>query len=160
MKKIVDAPTVPGLPYSAGVIAAGLCFVAGQFGTDADDRPVGEIEQQTALALDRIEAILAQAGCDLSHIVRTTVWLRSLDDFAGMNRAYLARASPRSRPPASQSRWRICSSGPPSRSTPSRSSHPKRHRTNRSLRRGRQSLPLSLRYGPCSRHGAKWSWPR
>jgi 2-iminobutanoate/2-iminopropanoate deaminase len=91
MKTIVDAPTVPGLPYSAGVIAAGLCFVAGQFGTDADDRPVGDVEEQTALALDHIEAVLAPAGSDLSHIVRTTVWLRSLDDFAAMNRAYRAR---------------------------------------------------------------------
>jgi 2-iminobutanoate/2-iminopropanoate deaminase len=91
MKMIVDAPTVPGLPYSAGVIAAGLCFVAGQFGTDADDRPVGEIEEQTALALDHIEAVLARAGSGLSHVVRTTVWLRSMDDFEGMNRAYRAR---------------------------------------------------------------------
>jgi 2-iminobutanoate/2-iminopropanoate deaminase len=91
MKKIVEAPTAPGLPYSAGVIAAGLCFVAGQFGTDADDRPVGDIEQQTALALDHIEAVLARAGSDLTHVVRTTVWLRSLGAFEGMNRAYRAR---------------------------------------------------------------------
>lgn len=91
MKKIVESPTVAGLPYSAGVVAAGLCFVAGQYGTDADDRPVGEIEEQTALALDRIEAVLVRAGSGLAHVVRTTVWLRSLDDFAGMNRAYRAR---------------------------------------------------------------------
>jgi len=91
MKKIVEAPTVPSLPYSAGVIAAGLCFVAGQFGTDVEDRPVGAIEEQTALALDHIEAILARAGSGLVHVVRTTVWLRSLDDFEGMNTAYRAR---------------------------------------------------------------------
>lgn len=91
MKKIVESPTVPGLPYSAGVVAAGLCFVAGQYGTDADDRPVGAIEEQTALALDHIEAVLARAGSGLAHVVRTTVWLRSLDDFEGMNRAYRAR---------------------------------------------------------------------
>jgi len=91
MKKIVEAPVASGLPYSAGVVAADLCFVAGQFGTDADDRPVGAVEEQTALALDHIEAILARAGSGLVHVVRTTVWLRSLDDFEGMNRVYRAR---------------------------------------------------------------------
>ncbi len=91
MKKIVEAPIAAGLPYSAGVVASGLCFVAGQFGIDADNRPVGGIKEQTALALDHIEAVLARAGSSLAHVVRTTVWLRSLDDFAGMNTAYRAR---------------------------------------------------------------------
>jgi 2-iminobutanoate/2-iminopropanoate deaminase len=98
MKKIVEAPTVAGLPYSAGVVAAGLCFVAGQFGTDADDRPVGTVAEQTALALDHIEAVLARAGSGLAHVVRTTVWLRSLDDFAAMNAAYRTRFA--AEPPA------------------------------------------------------------
>ncbi|MDQ6907692.1 MAG: RidA family protein [Chloroflexota bacterium] len=91
MKKIVEAPVAADLPYSAGVIAAGLCFVAGQFGTDADNRPVGDVTEQTALALDHIAAVLARAGSGLPQVVRTTVWLRSLDDFAAMNRAYRAR---------------------------------------------------------------------
>lgn len=91
MKKIVAAPVLADLPYSAGVIAAGLCFVAGQFGTDADNRPVGDVEEQTALALDQIAAVLARAGSGLPHVVRTTVWMRSLDDFAAMNRAYRTR---------------------------------------------------------------------
>ena len=91
MKKIVEAPIAAGLPYSAGVIVSGLCFVAGQFGTDTDNCPVGGIAEQTALALDHIEAVLARAGSGLAHVVRTTVWLRSLDDFAGMNTAYCAR---------------------------------------------------------------------
>lgn len=91
MKKIVAAPVIADLPYSAGVIGAGLCFVAGQFGTDAENRPVGGVGEQTALALDRIEAVLTSAGTSLAHVVRTTVWLRSLDDFAAMNDAYRAR---------------------------------------------------------------------
>ncbi|HEY8293258.1 MAG TPA: RidA family protein [Thermomicrobiales bacterium] len=91
MKKIVEAPIAADLPYSAGVIAAGLCFVAGQFGTDADNRPVGDIEEQTVLALDHIEAVLTRAGSGMPHVVRTTVWMRSLEDFAAMNRAYRMR---------------------------------------------------------------------
>lgn len=91
MKKIVEAPVAAGLPYSAGVVAAGLCFVSGQFGTDAQDHPVGGIGAQTGMALDHIETVLAQLGGNLTHVVRTTVWLRSLDDFAAMNSAYRRR---------------------------------------------------------------------
>lgn len=90
-KAIVNASTVPGLPYSAGVIANGLCFVAGQFGTDADDHPVGDVESQTALAIDHLETVLKVAGSDLSQVVRTTVYLCSYDDFPAMNRAYRTR---------------------------------------------------------------------
>lgn len=90
-KTIVDAATVPGLPYSAGVIAQGLCFVAGQFGTDADDKPVGDVAEQTALAIDHVEAVLKAAGSDLSQVVRTTVYLCSYDDFPAMNQAYRMR---------------------------------------------------------------------
>jgi len=91
MRRIVDAPTVATLPYSAGVTAAGLCFVAGQFGTDGEDRPVGDVERQTTLAIDHLEAVLKRAGTSLDLVVRTTVWLRKLDDFTAMNRAYRVR---------------------------------------------------------------------
>jgi 2-iminobutanoate/2-iminopropanoate deaminase len=91
MRRIVDAPTAANLPYSAAVIAAGLCFVAGQFGTDGDNRPVGDVEEQTALALDHLEAVLKAAGTRLDQVVRMTVWLRRLGDFEAMNRAYRGR---------------------------------------------------------------------
>jgi 2-iminobutanoate/2-iminopropanoate deaminase len=91
MKRIVDAPTVPNLPYSAAVVAGGLCFVAGQFGVDRDNRPVGDVEAQTALAIDHLEAVLRRAGSGLEQVVRVTVWLRKLDDFDAMNRAYRVR---------------------------------------------------------------------
>ena len=74
MKRIVDAPTAKGLPYSAGVVAAGLCFVAGQFGTDAENRPIGDVEEQTRVAIDHLEAVLAKAGTRLDLVVRTTIW--------------------------------------------------------------------------------------
>jgi 2-iminobutanoate/2-iminopropanoate deaminase len=81
MRRIVDAPTASDLPYSAGVVAAGLCFVAGQFGTDADNRPKGDVEEQTSLAIDHLEAVLLSAGTSLELVVRTTIWLRKFDDF-------------------------------------------------------------------------------
>jgi 2-iminobutanoate/2-iminopropanoate deaminase len=95
MRRIVDAPFPPNpglrLPFSAAVVAAGLCFVAGQFGTDEDNRPVGDVEAQTRLALDHLAAVLEKAGTRLDLVVRVTVFLRSLDDFAAMNRPYRAR---------------------------------------------------------------------
>lgn len=98
MKKIVEAPVLAGIPYSAGVVAGGLCFVSGQYGSDADGHLAGTIEEQTALALDHIEAVLTRAGSGLAHVVRTTVWLRSLDDFEGMNAAYRALRPGSARP--------------------------------------------------------------
>lgn len=91
MRRIVDAPTAANLPYSAAVVAGGLCFVAGQFGTDGDNRPVGGVEEQTTLALDHLEAVLRAAGTRLDQVVRVTVWLRTLSDFEAMNRAYQGR---------------------------------------------------------------------
>jgi 2-iminobutanoate/2-iminopropanoate deaminase len=93
MRRTVNAPTVANLPYSAGVVAGGLCFVAGQFGTDEQNRPVGDVEQQTAIAIDHLEAVLKRAGSSLDQVVRVTVWLRKLEDFDAMNRAYRARFS-------------------------------------------------------------------
>lgn len=93
------ANNIPGdLPISAAVVAGGLCYTGGQFGIDADNRPVGDVEQQTALAIDHIEEVLRRAGTRLDMIVRITVYLRSIDDFAAMNRAYRTRF--RGSPPA------------------------------------------------------------
>jgi 2-iminobutanoate/2-iminopropanoate deaminase len=95
MRRIVDAPFPPNpggsLPFSAAVVAGGLCFVAGQFGTDEDNRPIGDVEEQTRVALDHLAAVLEKAGTRLELVVRATVFLRSLDDFAAMNRSYRAR---------------------------------------------------------------------
>jgi 2-iminobutanoate/2-iminopropanoate deaminase len=91
MRRTVNAPTVANLPYSAAVVAGGLCFVAGQFGTDEKNKPVGDVERQTAIAIDHLEAVLKQAGSSLDQVVRVTVWLRKLEDFDAMNRAYRAR---------------------------------------------------------------------
>jgi reactive intermediate/imine deaminase len=91
MRRIVDAPVADNLPYSAGVIAGGLCFVAGQFGTDEDNRPVGDVEEQTRIAIDHLETVLKRAGTSLELVVRVTVWLPRLADFAAMNRSYRVR---------------------------------------------------------------------
>ncbi len=82
---------VAGVPYSSAVTAGGLCFVSGQFGTDSSNQPVGDVEQQTTVALDHLEEVLTRADLSMADVVRITVWLRDLNDFDAMNRAYRER---------------------------------------------------------------------
>ena len=79
-----------GAPYSQAIRAGGLVFVSGQLAL----RPgtsglVGEgIAEQTAQVFVNLRAILEEAGSCLDRIVKTTVYLTSLDDFQGMNEVY------------------------------------------------------------------------
>jgi 2-iminobutanoate/2-iminopropanoate deaminase len=82
-----------GAPYSQAIKANGFVFVSGQLGlTPGHTELVGStIEEQTRQVLDNMEAILAEAGSGLEQIVKTTVFLASLDDFQGMNSVYAER---------------------------------------------------------------------
>jgi 2-iminobutanoate/2-iminopropanoate deaminase len=84
-----DAPEAIG-PYSQAVVAGNLVFVSGQIPLDpATGRLVdGDIEAQTRQVFRNLEAILAAAGAGFSSVVRTTVYLVDLEDFAAMNRVY------------------------------------------------------------------------
>jgi 2-iminobutanoate/2-iminopropanoate deaminase len=91
VRRAIENNIPGGLPISSAVVAGGLCFTGAQFGIDAHNKPVGDVEQQTALAIDHLEQVLKQAGTRLDLVVRVTVYLRSIDDFDAMNRAYRAR---------------------------------------------------------------------
>ena len=82
-----------GAPYSQAIEANGFVFVSGQLGLKPDHAEmVGDtIEEQTRQVLDNMEAILTEAGSGLDRIVKTTVFLASLDDFQGMNSVYAER---------------------------------------------------------------------
>jgi 2-iminobutanoate/2-iminopropanoate deaminase len=78
-----------GSPYSQAIKAGDLVFVSGQLGVAPDGTLVGEtIEEQAEQALANIRAILEAAGSSLERIVKTTVYLTSLSNFAGMNEVY------------------------------------------------------------------------
>ena len=89
-----------GAPYSQAIKANGLVFVSGQLGLKPDHAEmVGDtIEEQTRQVLDNLEAILTEAGSGMDRIVKTTVFLASLDDFQGMNSVYAERVG--NTPPA------------------------------------------------------------
>jgi 2-iminobutanoate/2-iminopropanoate deaminase len=82
-----------GAPYSQAIKANGIVFVSGQLGlAPGHSEMVGEtIEEQTRQIFDNLEAILTEAGSGLDRIVKTTVFLASLDDFQGMNSVYTER---------------------------------------------------------------------
>ena len=82
-----------GAPYSQAIKANGLVFVSGQLGlTPGHAEMAGDtIEDQTRQVFDNLEAILTEAGSGLDRIVKTTVFLMSLDDFQGMNSVYAER---------------------------------------------------------------------
>ena len=82
-----------GAPYSQAIRANGLVFVSGQLALRPDHAEiVGEdIGEQTEQVFDNLQAILEEAGSGLDRIVKTTVFLTDLGDFAGMNEVYARR---------------------------------------------------------------------
>src|SRR5688500_8341208 len=82
----------PARPYSQAVRAGDLLFVSGQLPLDPSGALVGagDIRAHTKAVPDNIAAILRAAVSSLDHVVKTTVFLTSLDDFAGMNEIYAA----------------------------------------------------------------------
>ena len=92
MKSVVrtDAAAAAVGPYSQGIRVGNLLFVSGQLPLDPAKGTFveGGIEEQTARCLDNIKAILAQAGISMDSVVKTTVFLADMDDFAAMNKVY------------------------------------------------------------------------
>lgn len=86
--KTDKAPAAIG-PYSAGIIAGNLVFTAGQIPVDPETGVMAEgIEAQTRRSLSNVKAILEAAGTDMAHVVKTTVFLKNMGDFAAMNGVY------------------------------------------------------------------------
>ena len=86
-----DAPApFQGAPYSQAIRAGGLVFVSGQTALNPGTHELAGdgIVEQTEQVFANLRAILEQAGTSLERIVKTTVYLTSLDDFQGMNEVY------------------------------------------------------------------------
>ena len=83
------APKAIG-PYSQGIKAGGFVFTAGQVALDprSGELVAGGISEQTGRALENLSAILTAAGTSLSRVVKTTVFLVDMADFAAMNEVY------------------------------------------------------------------------
>ena len=84
-----EAPKAIG-PYSQGIKANGFVFVSGQIALDPATGALvgGDVAAQTERVLQNLQAIVEAAGSDLDRVVKTTVYLRSMADFAAMNEVY------------------------------------------------------------------------
>jgi 2-iminobutanoate/2-iminopropanoate deaminase len=90
-------------PYSQAIKSNGFLFISGQIALDpASGEFAGvTVQQQTGRVLENLKAILEAGGVSLSHVVKTTVFLKDMNDFAAMNEVYA----------------RYFSAAPPARST-------------------------------------------
>ena len=86
------APKAIG-PYSQAVESHGFIFTAGQVGLDPSTMKIveGGIEAQAERVFDNLEAVLAEAGLSFHDVVKTTVFLTRMTDFAPINAVYTAR---------------------------------------------------------------------
>src|SRR5215472_7246741 len=84
-----DGPKAIG-PYSQAIKANGLVFLSGQICLDPQTQQLidGDVSAQTERVLENIAAILTAAGSSLSRVVKTTVFLKSMNDFVAMNEVY------------------------------------------------------------------------
>ena len=87
--KTDNAPKAIG-PYSQAVEANGFVFVSGQIPLDPKTGNIvtGDIREQTKRVMDNAQAILAAAGCIMSTVVKSTIYLKNIGDFADVNEIY------------------------------------------------------------------------
>lgn len=91
MKKAIATTKAPGAigPYSQAIDAGAFVFISGQIPVNPETGNIPEgITAQTAQSISNIKAILAEAGLSVDNVVKTTVFLADMGDFAAMNAVY------------------------------------------------------------------------
>jgi 2-iminobutanoate/2-iminopropanoate deaminase len=92
LKKPISTTAAPGAigPYSQAILAGGFIFLSGQIPLDPASGQIveGDIEAQTERVIQNLTAVLAAAGAGLDCVVKTTVFLKDMNDFARMNAVY------------------------------------------------------------------------
>ena len=92
MREAVQAPGAPAAigPYSPAIRAGGLLFISGQIPLrpETGELVAGDVTAQTEQVMRNLAALLQAAGASFEHVVRTTVYLTDLNDFAAMNDVY------------------------------------------------------------------------
>lgn len=95
MKKVIATTNAPAAigPYSQAVQVGNMLFASGQLGINpaTGNFVEGAVKEQTAQAFKNVKAILAEAGLDISDVVKTTVFLADMGDFGAMNEVYASQ---------------------------------------------------------------------
>ena len=93
MKKVISTTAAPGAigPYSQAIDAGSMVFASGQIPLNPETGEIPEgITAQTTQSLANVKAILAAAGLTVDNVVKTTVFLADMNDFAAMTEVYAA----------------------------------------------------------------------
>lgn len=87
-KKIIFTEKAPGAigPYSQAVLAGNTLYVSGQIALDL--APLGDIKAETQRIMENLGHILAEAGMDYTNVVKSSIFLKNMDDFAIVNEVY------------------------------------------------------------------------
>ncbi|MCB0259646.1 MAG: RidA family protein [Calditrichaeota bacterium] len=92
MKKIIrtDKAPLPVGPYNQAVVINGLVFTAGQIAIDPATNQLlpGDVETQTRLVMENLGALLNAAGASLERVIKTTIFLKDMNDFPRVNAVY------------------------------------------------------------------------
>ncbi|MCD7848447.1 MAG: RidA family protein [Parabacteroides sp.] len=95
MKKVIATKNAPAAigPYSQAVQVGNMLFASGQLGMDpaTGNFVEGGVKEQTVQAFKNVHAILAEAGLSINDVVKTTVFLADMGDFAAMNEVYASQ---------------------------------------------------------------------
>jgi 2-iminobutanoate/2-iminopropanoate deaminase len=98
VREAITSPTAPPAigPYSPAIRAGNLLFISGQIPLDPATGQLvrGDIRVQTTRVMDNLRDLLVAAGADTSHVVRTTIFLADLSDFAVVNEIYATYFTP------------------------------------------------------------------
>ncbi len=91
-KKVISTKNAPAAigPYAQGIDGGGTVYVSGQLPADPETGELAgeDIASQTEQSLKNVQAVLGEAGLTLGHVVKASVFLKDMGDFAGMNEVY------------------------------------------------------------------------
>ncbi|MEI2400033.1 RidA family protein [Paenibacillus sp. FSL R10-2199] len=90
-KKQVATSKAPGAigPYSQAIITGNWVYTSGQLGMDPETAALADnVQEQARQSLSNVKAILEEAGASMEHVVKTTVYLKDMNDFAAVNEVY------------------------------------------------------------------------
>jgi len=92
MKQIINTKNAPSAigPYSQAVLINGMLYTSGQIGINpkTNQLEIETLNHETNLVMKNLTAVLKEAKMDFNHVIKTTIFLKSMDDFAEVNEIY------------------------------------------------------------------------
>ena len=101
MKKIISTNNAPAAigPYAQANFANGILYISGQIPVDPLTGTLADgIEKETHQVMKNLKAVLEEAGMTFSHVVKATIFLKNMEDFAKMNEVYASYLDPNQYP--------------------------------------------------------------